>query len=127
MKVSTTKKHDTAKYQMGFFDLGFSLALLALSGSFAYTTTSDQDDKVAVQEPQLEVVASLDAGNEVADIFGREVRMRRVDAGDAGLPHAPVTAIRGDDAKFNAAALKDLLDGASILAVDSVDRAVLIN
>jgi anthranilate phosphoribosyltransferase len=37
--------------------------------------------------------------------------MERVDASAAGLPHAPVEAIRGDDAKHNAAALKALLMG----------------
>ncbi|RJY08552.1 anthranilate phosphoribosyltransferase [Aurantiacibacter aquimixticola] len=55
---------------------------------------------------------SLDEGNEVADVRGREVRMRRVDAGDVGLPHAPVEAIRGDDAVHNAKALEALLMGA---------------
>ena len=52
------KKRHTAMQQMGFFDLGFSLALLALSGAFAYAMTSDEDDRVAVQEPQIVVVAS---------------------------------------------------------------------
>lgn len=52
------KKRNTAKQQTGFFDLGFSLAVLALSGAFAYAITPDQDDKVAVQEPQIELVAS---------------------------------------------------------------------
>lgn len=52
------KKRNTAKQQTGFFDLGFSLAFLALSGAFAYAMTSDQDDRVAVQEPQIELVAN---------------------------------------------------------------------
>lgn len=51
------KKRKTAKQQMGFFDLGFSLAVLALSGAFAYAMSPGQDDKVAVQEPQIKVVA----------------------------------------------------------------------
>ena len=55
---------------------------------------------------------SLDEGNELADVQGREVYMRRVDASDAGLPHAPVEAIRGDDAAHNAKALQALLLGA---------------
>jgi len=63
------KKRNTAKQQMGFFDLGFSLALLALSGAFAYTITPDQDDSVAVQEPQIEVVANLESGNEKVDLY----------------------------------------------------------
>ena len=55
---------------------------------------------------------SLDAGNELADISGSEVRLRRVDASDAGLRHAPVEAIRGGDAAHNAKALRALLIGA---------------
>lgn len=55
---------------------------------------------------------SLDEGNEVADVQGREVRMRRVDASEAGLQHAPVEAIRGGDAVHNAKALEALLLGA---------------
>ncbi len=54
---------------------------------------------------------SLDEGNEVADVQGREVLMRRVLAEDAGLPHAPVEAIRGGDAEHNAKALEALLMG----------------
>jgi len=54
---------------------------------------------------------SLDEGNEVADVRGRDVTMRRVDASEAGLPHAPVEAIRGDDAVHNAKALEALLMG----------------
>jgi anthranilate phosphoribosyltransferase len=55
---------------------------------------------------------SLDAGNELADVQGREVLMKRVSAEDAGLPHAPVEAIRGGDAAHNAKALEALLMGA---------------
>ncbi len=55
---------------------------------------------------------SLDEGNEMADVQGREVRMRRVDASEAGLTHAPVEAIRGGDAMHNAKALEALLMGA---------------
>ena len=54
---------------------------------------------------------SLDEGNEVADVQGREVLMRRVLAEDAGLPHVPVEAIRGGDAEHNAKALEALLMG----------------
>ena len=54
---------------------------------------------------------SLDEGNELADVQGREVLMRRVRAEDAGLPHAPVEAIRGGDAQHNARALEALLMG----------------
>ncbi|MFB0611506.1 anthranilate phosphoribosyltransferase [Aurantiacibacter poecillastricola] len=55
---------------------------------------------------------SLDQGNEIADVQGREVLMRRVRAEEAGLPHAPVEAIRGGDAEHNARALQALLMGA---------------
>lgn len=55
---------------------------------------------------------SLAGGNEVADVQGDEFEMRRLDAGMAQLPNAPVEAIRGGDAIHNAAALKALLNGA---------------
>lgn len=54
---------------------------------------------------------SLAGGNTLADVKGGRVTMRRVEAGDIGLPNAPLEAIRGDDAVFNAAALTRLLDG----------------
>ena len=54
---------------------------------------------------------SLAGGNEVAVVTGHAFTMTRIDAGAAGLPHAPIEAIRGDDAKHNAAALKALLMG----------------
>ncbi len=54
---------------------------------------------------------SLAGGNEVAVVTGNTFVMERIDAGAAGLPHAPIEAIRGDDARYNAAALKALLTG----------------
>lgn len=54
---------------------------------------------------------SLAGGNEVAMVSRSGFEMRRVDAGMAGLAHAPIEAIRGDDPKHNAAALKALLMG----------------
>jgi anthranilate phosphoribosyltransferase len=54
---------------------------------------------------------SLGGGNEVAVVTGNAFTMQRIDASAAGLPNAPVEAIRGDDAKHNAAALKALLMG----------------
>lgn len=54
---------------------------------------------------------SLAGGNEVADVTGSTVRMNRVTAADAGLPAAPVDAIRGGDPTHNAAALRRLLQG----------------
>lgn len=54
---------------------------------------------------------SLAGGNEVAVVTGHAFTMERVDASAAGLHHAPIEAIRGDDAKHNAAALKALLMG----------------
>lgn len=55
---------------------------------------------------------SLAGGNEVAAVTGNTFTMERVDASAAGLAHAPIEAIRGDDAMHNAAALKALLMGA---------------
>jgi anthranilate phosphoribosyltransferase len=54
---------------------------------------------------------SLAGGNEMAVVTDNGFIMERVDASAAGLPHAPVEAIRGDDAKHNAAALHALLMG----------------
>jgi anthranilate phosphoribosyltransferase len=55
---------------------------------------------------------SLAGGNEVADVAGNDYEMRRLRAADAGLPTAPIEAIRGGDAAHNAKALKALLMGA---------------
>lgn len=55
---------------------------------------------------------SLAGGNEVAEIRGGELSMRRVAPQDAGLPVASVDAIRGGDPAYNARALNDLLMGA---------------
>lgn len=55
---------------------------------------------------------SLAGGNEVALVTGNGFEMQRMDAREAGLAHAPIEAIRGDDAQHNAAALKALLMGA---------------
>lgn len=54
---------------------------------------------------------SLAGGNEVAVVTGNAVRLERIDAATAGLPHTPIEAIRGNDAKYNASALKALLIG----------------
>jgi len=54
---------------------------------------------------------SLAGGNEVAEIAKDTLSMRRVDAQDAGLANAPVSAIRGGDPTFNARKLRDLLMG----------------
>jgi anthranilate phosphoribosyltransferase len=55
---------------------------------------------------------SLAGGNELAEVIGHDFEMHRVDAAAAGLKHAPINAIRGDDAAHNAAALRALLLGA---------------
>nr|WP_298928009.1 anthranilate phosphoribosyltransferase [uncultured Erythrobacter sp.] len=55
---------------------------------------------------------SLAGGNEVAVVTGNAFEMSRLHPDDAGLPRAPIEAIRGDDAAHNAAALKALLMGA---------------
>lgn len=54
---------------------------------------------------------SLAGGNEVAVVTDHSFTMTRIDAHAAGLSTAPIEAIRGGDAKHNAAALKALLMG----------------
>ncbi len=54
---------------------------------------------------------SLAGGNELAVVTGANVSMRRVDPNEAGLPSAPIDALRGGDAAHNAAALSRLLMG----------------
>lgn len=54
---------------------------------------------------------SLAGGNELADVIGHDFEMRRVSPEAAGLPNAPVEAIRGGDAVHNARALEALLLG----------------
>ncbi|WP_394727754.1 anthranilate phosphoribosyltransferase [Altererythrobacter sp. GH1-8] len=63
---------------------------------------------------------SLAGGNDVAEVRGDAVTMRRLDAADAGLQNAPIEAIRGGDAEYNAAALKRLLDGEKSAYRDAV-------
>jgi anthranilate phosphoribosyltransferase len=55
---------------------------------------------------------TLSGPTAVAEFRDGDVRLFEVDPDDAGLPHYPVTAIRGGSAEDNAAALRDLLDGA---------------
>ena len=66
---------------------------------------------------------SLAGGNEVAVVTGNTFAMQRLDPADAGLDHAPINAIRGDDAAFNAKALKAMLDGVP----GAYRKAVLFN
>jgi anthranilate phosphoribosyltransferase len=54
---------------------------------------------------------SLAGGNEIARVGPDGFRMQRVTPDEAGLPAAPVEAIRGGDPAFNAAALRRLLQG----------------
>ncbi|MDE2595316.1 MAG: anthranilate phosphoribosyltransferase [Sphingomonadales bacterium] len=54
---------------------------------------------------------SLAGGNEVATVRDGDIRMGRAEASDAGLPRHPLSAIRGGDAAFNAAALRRMLLG----------------
>nr|WP_289095466.1 quinolinate synthase [uncultured Halomonas sp.] len=63
------------------------------------------DAAVLVHPESPEAVVKL------ADVAGSEFTMRRIDAGDAGLDHAPIEAIRGGDAVHNAKALEALLGG----------------
>lgn len=66
---------------------------------------------------------SLAGGNELAEVRDGELLMRRVSSSDAGLPTAPVDAIRGGDAAYNARALRGLLQGEE----GSYRNAVLFN
>jgi anthranilate phosphoribosyltransferase len=54
---------------------------------------------------------SLAGGNEVADVRGHFASMKRIEPGHVGLPLAPVEALRGGDAAYNATALHALLLG----------------
>ena len=54
---------------------------------------------------------SLAGGNEVAEVRGTDVRMKRVEASRAGLAHSNVDEIRGGDPQYNAEALRNLLQG----------------
>ncbi len=54
---------------------------------------------------------SLAGGNALAEVRGDVLAMKRVGPAEVGLPAAPVTAIRGGDAAYNAAALRALLLG----------------
>ena len=54
---------------------------------------------------------SLAGGNEVAEVVGAEIRMKRISPSDAGLSTAPIDAIRGGDPAHNAAELRKLLMG----------------
>ncbi len=54
---------------------------------------------------------SLAGGNELAEVKDGAVLMRRITPADAGLPLAPVDALRGGDPAYNAAALRALLLG----------------
>ena len=54
---------------------------------------------------------SLAGGNELAEIVGGEVRMKRIEAAEAGLPRTPIEVLRGGDPGHNAAELRKLLQG----------------
>jgi anthranilate phosphoribosyltransferase len=66
---------------------------------------------------------SLAGGNEVAFVTGNTFEMHRIHPSDAGIGTAPIDAIRGNDAKHNAAALLALLKG----TVSPYRDAVLFN
>ncbi len=54
---------------------------------------------------------SLAGGNEMAVVSSKGVAMQRVSADDAGLPAAPIDALRGGAPAYNAEALRRLLQG----------------
>ena len=67
---------------------------------------------------------SLAGGNDMAEVRDHAlVAMHRIDAADLGLPTHPVSAIRGGDAAYNAAALRALLQGEK----NAYRDAVLLN
>ncbi len=43
-------KHNPCKRQSGFFDLGISLAILAISSGVALTINHEQDEKIVAQQ-----------------------------------------------------------------------------
>ncbi len=43
-------KHNPSKRQSGFFDLGISLAILAISSGVALTINHEQDEKIVAQQ-----------------------------------------------------------------------------
>lgn len=57
------KNSNATNKQKGFFDLGLSLAVLALSGTLAYAATPNQEDRTAQQDSQVEVVADVERGH----------------------------------------------------------------
>lgn len=54
---------------------------------------------------------SLAGGSEIAEVRDGRILMKRVEPADAGLPSAPLAAIRGGDPVHNAAELRKLLLG----------------
>ena len=54
---------------------------------------------------------SLAGGSEAAEVKDGQIAMRRIVPADAGLPSAPIDAIRGGEPAHNAAALRRLLQG----------------
>jgi anthranilate phosphoribosyltransferase len=58
--------------------------------------------------------------NHVATLDAGEIKTLTVTPEDAGLPRAPIDAIKGGDAAFNAAALRSLLEGAKTPYRDTV-------
>ncbi len=54
---------------------------------------------------------SLAGGSELAEVRGGQIAMRRIAPADAGLPSAPIDAIRGGEPAHNAEALRRLLHG----------------
>ncbi|MDH5352840.1 MAG: hypothetical protein OEY09_00235 [Gammaproteobacteria bacterium] len=63
------KKHNTKKHQKGFFDLGLSFAILTLAGGFAYYATPEHDDRVALNESQIEVAVKAESHSNNAHLY----------------------------------------------------------
>lgn len=58
-----TRKYNTTKRQTGFFDLGMSLAILAIAGGFALSINHEQEDNKAAQQDSVKMEAKLQSSS----------------------------------------------------------------
>ncbi len=58
-----TRKYKSTKRQFGFFDLGISLAILAITGGVALSTNHIQDKKIAAQQDSVTMEANLQSSS----------------------------------------------------------------
>ena len=67
-KPSIKKAPDNRPKQSGFFDLGISLMILAMSGSAVYVTERNHDEKIASLQESTEITASQQMENDNTNI-----------------------------------------------------------